>query len=165
MADTPLHVPKLPGAALTEQVPEQAVSREQVAVSQYVHLGADDGDKLAFGQLPGWAASSWQLDDPRVESADTRTWLKKQQCALLHLTLDTEATDLQRTAATRLARLQRRANRVYLFDCSLNHTEKLTDFFKDESVRRLQVADRLLVSSTSALLQSRFFSKFGSTIL
>ena len=111
VADTPLHVPKLPGAdALSEQGHWPAGTREEEAVSQYVHLGTDDGDKTAFGQRPGWSASSWQLGDTRVGSTEMRTWLKMQQCALLHITLDNETSIQQQTLALRLARVQRRAN-------------------------------------------------------
>ena len=118
MVDTPLHDPKLPGAnVLREQGllhAETPHRRGQEAVSQYVHLGTDEGEQMAFSLRPGWTASSWLLDDSRVQSAEMRSWLKMQQCALLHITLDTETGDLQRTLALRLARPQRRANRAYL---------------------------------------------------
>ena len=54
-----------------------APNTDEPSKHQYVHLGNDEGARLAFSQVQDWTATSWKLDDPRVEAATMRVWLKK----------------------------------------------------------------------------------------
>ena len=134
-----------------------APNTDEPSKHQYVHLGNDEGARLAFSQVQDWTATSWKLDDPRVEAATMRVWLKNQQCTLLHITLEHELEGPQRTLALRLARLQRRASRCYLIACPAVNKEVLSEFLKDEPVRTLTEGTWLLVTSTPELLQPNFF--------
>ena len=57
---------------------------------KYVHVRSCNGFVNSFKTFADRDASSWNMDDPRLTSVKLQSWLKKQHCALLHMTLSAD---------------------------------------------------------------------------